>query len=274
MKNNPFFYTLKVYDSQKNLLLNTLNRAKISVFNLKIEGNVVAFSIKVKDMRKTFAILKNMCYNYKVCDKRTPKTLVLEVLKRVGFVTSFFLSLISVYFCSHLIVGVRILVDDVAIREQISSLKQISNFSPCFSGDVDLKLLRENVCSISSVAECSIKVKGNYLEVSILPSPKEESRNPIYSSYVSKYDENLLTTTKSTFGLASSGKTIPAYDGDVTLTGVDGVYFKINNGDYVCTYAGDDKFYIYSKFFNFSLDYSTFPKYTNTKGVAINTVGG
>ena len=188
MSNRLFFYTIKVITSQKNLLLNTLLKAKISVFNLKIESNAITFSIKIKDMRKTFAILKNMCYNYSVCDKRTPKTLTLSLAKRAGFVVSFMLSLISVFFCSRLLVGVRVLVDDVSIKEQISSIEQISNFSPCFSSEIDLKLLRENICSISSVAECSIKVKGNYLEVSILPSVKVEERNPVYSSYVSKYD--------------------------------------------------------------------------------------
>ena len=66
MKNKLFYLTVKVQTTQKNLLLNTLSKAKIVVFNLKIESNYITFSLKIKDSVKTFAILKNMCYNISV----------------------------------------------------------------------------------------------------------------------------------------------------------------------------------------------------------------
>ena len=63
MSSKLFSCVIKAQSSQKTRLLSALSSAKISVWDIKIESNYITFSLKIKDLAKTFAILKNMCYN-------------------------------------------------------------------------------------------------------------------------------------------------------------------------------------------------------------------
>ena len=188
MKNRLFYCTLKVQTFQKVRLLNVLSKAKITVFDLKIESNEITFALKIKDLPKTFAILKNMCYNYYVCSKHTVKSRLQSVLARSGFVLAFVCSLIFTSLCSTLVVGVKVNVEDVALRKNIEEAYAGYLAYPRFASTVDVGKIKESIRAIPSVAECSVKIKGNYLEVSVLTAPKQEERNPEYSSYVSAYD--------------------------------------------------------------------------------------
>ena len=61
----------------------------------------------------------------------------------------------------------------------------------------------------------------------------------------SKYDEQLMIPSSTERDeIADIGHSIPAYTGGVAGLTLARTYFKINNGDYVCVYAGEGKFYI------------------------------
>ena len=61
--NKLFRCVIKARSSQKSRLLCQLCKAKIVIWDVVIDGNYITFTVKIKDLPKTFAILKNMCYN-------------------------------------------------------------------------------------------------------------------------------------------------------------------------------------------------------------------
>ena len=60
MSNKLFSCVIKAQSSQKARLLSALNKAQIVVWEVKTESNYITFSLKIKDLAKTFAILKNI----------------------------------------------------------------------------------------------------------------------------------------------------------------------------------------------------------------------
>lgn len=193
MLNKFFCCTLKARSSQKSGLLSALSRAKIAVWDVKTESNYITFTVKIKDLAKTFAILKNMCYNYSVCRRNDAKSLSKTLFSRIGLLLGLVFATILIGFSANLIVGVKIKTDDFELKSRISALASVKSAERSFKTNVNTQDLRAEIRSMAEVADCSVKIVGNYLEIDVLEAKKEEEREQVYTSYVAKYDATVIS---------------------------------------------------------------------------------
>lgn len=191
--NKLFRCVIKARSSQKSRLLCQLCKAKIVIWDVVIDGNYITFTVKIKDLPKTFAILKNMCYNYSVCSRYDLKSLAKSAVKRVGILIGTCLSVAFIAIANNFVVGVRIGTDNAELRDKILALSSMKNSVYAMKNSVDTRSLQEQICNLDGVADCSVRLVGNYLQVDILESPQREDREQTYSSYVSRYDATVTS---------------------------------------------------------------------------------
>lgn len=193
MSSKLFSCVIKAQSSQKTRLLSALSSAKISVWAIKIESNYITFSLKIKDLAKTFAILKNMCYNYTVCSRKDFKWLWGCILKRIGLLIGTVISVACIVVCSNLVLGCKIKTNDEDIKSKILSLPSVKSCLVKFKNNVSTDKIKAEVSTIDGVASCVVKIVGNFLVVDVVPTPRSEEREFVYSSYVSKYDATITS---------------------------------------------------------------------------------
>ncbi|MBO5223477.1 MAG: sporulation protein YqfD [Clostridia bacterium] len=193
MLNRLFSCTVKVQCTQKSRLLTALSNAKITVWDVKTESNYITFTLKIKDLAKTFAILKNMCYNYSVCERKDLKNSIKSLLGRIGLLVGALLATFVIVVCNYLIVGVRVKTEDNRVKDKIMSLGLIKESCLIFKSSIDLQQLKSEICSVEGVADCAVKMVGNFIEIDVITNPNEEERLSVYSSYVAKYDATVTS---------------------------------------------------------------------------------
>jgi len=184
---------IKARSNQKSRLLTTLSMSKITVWSVETESNYITFSVKIKDLAKTFAILKNMCYNYIICSRRDVKSLLIAFVKRLGLIAGAFCSIACILFCNNTVLGLSVKTNNEELKEKVSHLASVQNSLFKLKDNIDLETMRFEIVNLDGVADCSVKFVGNRLEVEILDAPKIEDRELIYSAYVAKYDATVTS---------------------------------------------------------------------------------
>ena len=193
MSNKLFSCVIKAQSSQKARLLSALNKAQIVVWEVKTESNYITFSLKIKDLAKTFAILKNMCYNYTVCSRKDFRWLCKSVLKRVGLLMGTALSVACIVVCSNLVLGCKVKTNNEDLKTKVLSLPSVKNCLAKFKSNVSTDIIKSEVSAVDGVASCVVKIVGNFLVVDLVSTPRNEEREFVYSSYVSKYDATITS---------------------------------------------------------------------------------
>lgn len=142
------------------------------------EAGAAKFTIKARDKAKTFAILKNLCYNYSVMWDAAAFSLLKSAWLRSGLFAGLAVCIAFIAVFSRLVTFVKVeCTGEIDQKEIISAVSDYINF-PTFSSSVSVDDVERKVMELSEVAACSARVCGNALVIraviSSVPGDKTE----------------------------------------------------------------------------------------------------
>lgn len=233
MKTNPFLSQITVSGRNCAKVLNALKRRGISIRDVKVQENAFSFCIAKKDIEKTFAILKKLCYTYTVKECVSAKTVVKTLLKKTPLILALSLSLLFIAIFSTTFLGIK--TDGTKEQEQkvLALLEKDGIKIGSNVNDIDLKKFTPLIEKECAVASCSVKKQGNYLVIRFLPTHSEQDKTVKYDSVVSTCDA-IVTSV-----IAQSG-TAKVKVGDVVKVGdelISGTVKAQNGEDEIITRA-------------------------------------
>ena len=129
------------------------------------ESGAAKFTIKARDKAKTFAILKNLCYNYSVTWDATTFSLLKSAGLRAGLFAGLAVCIAVIAVFSRLVTFVRVeSVGEIDRKEIISAVSECTEF-PAFRSSVSVADVEKKVLELSGVAACSVRICGNALVI-------------------------------------------------------------------------------------------------------------
>lgn len=155
-----------------------LHRKKISVYNFKlISDGECLVTIDFQDIRKFFAICKNMCYNKIIISYKGVLSPFIAVIKKIGLFVGASLFLIAVYLLNDVVLSVKVVGSGSCFESQVKSV--VSSYGvdkyTAFS-TVDYKGLEAEILSKNPrLSFVTVKKQGNILVVDCVSSEKAPS---------------------------------------------------------------------------------------------------
>ena len=192
-----------------------LYREGITLENVRFcENGDVKFTVKASDKAKTFAILKNLCYNYSVKWDFVTFSLLKKAALRCGILLSAALCLIAMLLLERVVFFVRVEgvgeTDVAAVENAVRSRIML----PCFSESVETAALEREVIALDCVGTCSIAVRGNSLIVkatqAVLPDqpPKKDAIVSEFDAVVTRIVVRKGSALKKTGDAVRAGETL------------------------------------------------------------------
>lgn len=130
----------------------------------------VKFTIKACDKAKTFAILKNLCYNYSVVWDATVFSLLKSAWLRSGLFAGIAVCIAFIAVFSRLVTFVKVeCVGEIDTKEVVSAVSDCMKF-PVFRQSVSVSDVEKKVLELNGVAACSVHVCGNALVIRAVSS--------------------------------------------------------------------------------------------------------
>lgn len=171
-------------------LLTTLQTQNVQVRDfVRSSRREVTFTVAKKDLRKTFAILEDMCYTYRVAGATRIRSTALRLLSRVGFVAGVLLLSVLVALARGYVWRVEItgndlvpdkVIENALAEHNIAVGKKLSHF--------DADELSAAVRSIEGVTLASVRRVGTTVQVEVFESdpvapPLTHSETDVLSRY-------------------------------------------------------------------------------------------
>ena len=149
----------------------------------------ITFTVQKKDLRKTFAILQDMCYTYKVAGASRTRSALVHLLARIGFVAGILVFSTLVAFARGFVWRVEItgnetvptkVIENVLAEHNIAVGKKLSAF--------DAGALSAAVRAIDGITLASVRRVGTSVQVEVFESdpaapPLAYSETDIVSRY-------------------------------------------------------------------------------------------
>ncbi len=163
-------------------LLSALKSEGVAFFALnKNSAQTMRLSILKKDCVKTFAICNRMCYNYVIVGTEGVLPCIKASVRRVGVLVGALMLCALTAFSGSLILDVKVEgLESITRAEMLAYLKAngVSRFAPKSKVDADAVKLKVN--AYDGVAECTVKLDGSTLTVTVIerehtadiPTPK------------------------------------------------------------------------------------------------------
>ena len=189
MKNKPSALVLiKVKGLNQLRLLTTLTKNGVVLYEINsFSPNLMNFCVAKKDIRKTFAILKKMCYNYTVEGMYSIRQALKVALERAGLIVGAVVFVLMVAFFQNRILRVTTNIQDGVVCQRVK--QAVSQYLPPLASadSVDLTKLKSEITQVEGIADCNLQIKGNSLFVSAVLktdlAPKEQEYERITSSH-------------------------------------------------------------------------------------------
>ncbi len=167
-------------------LLFRLASSGITATDVRRNGeNRATFCIYTKECRKTFAILKKMCYNYRIVESDTLFSLVKNAAKRCGYLFGFAAFCCFAYFCSNFVLGVKTDCESEECAADVLKAADDTGTAFGFLSDDEISALKGKVLALEAVTDAQVSRKGNYLFVSVLersaPHREAQRQNVVVS---------------------------------------------------------------------------------------------
>ncbi len=168
----------KVKGEKLRYLPEFLHRKKISVYNFRlISDNECLVTVDFQDIRKFFAICKNMCYNKLIVRYKGLLSPVVAVFKRLGLLIGAILFTVIVLIFNNLVLDVVVVGSGSCFKEQTKGVvydfgvKKYTAFST-----IDYKALETEILSNNPrLSFVTVKKQGSFLVVDTVLSDKEPS---------------------------------------------------------------------------------------------------
>ncbi|MGN1234972.1 MAG: sporulation protein YqfD [Christensenellaceae bacterium] len=161
------FARFRVEGISPEYVLKKLHREEISVYNVsKPQKNILYFSVKRKEERKVFAILKDSCYNSRKVSPDGWAGVIRKGKARVPLIVCFALAMLILYLTEPLVLSVRVIGVDGARREKIESVLHANGVRVGCVWKGEASLVSE-LLKVDGVSRCSFIKKGYVLTVDI-----------------------------------------------------------------------------------------------------------
>ncbi len=240
----PFFHAVLCVKSDRlTKALNTLADKGVVLYRIERRSiGEARFIIAQKDVRKTFAILQNICYNSTIEYCRDAYFLPKALLRRVGAACGTMLAVLVCLLSSSVLFGVKTDASDALLAQHVQKAAVEAGAKPfVFASAVSFQAVTEAVRKVDGVADCSVRRRGNYLYVSVVEAAQSPLRPDTADVIVSRYDATVtkIVTRKGTAAVKMGdrvfagatlieGKTFDAEGNELSRTGAQGeVYGKI-----------------------------------------------
>ncbi len=199
-------------------LIKQLTKEGVCLENVSnIPGEPIKFTISGANKQKTFAILKKLCYNYTIEWDYGALGTLKKFLSRVGVALGAVLGVIAVVFLSNCALFVKTVGLDSTTSAEVELIVKKTVSLPSWSSSLSLEKIKSAALSVDGVAQCNVRVKGNYIIVDALPS-KEVERETSQKEIVAS-DDAVITriVTNSGTPLVKPGDVVKK--GDLLISG-------------------------------------------------------
>lgn len=134
------------------------------------------FSVKSSDRKKTFAILKKLCYNYSVERDCGFRALLNLVKTKIAAAAGFALAAAVCAFLSQCVFFVRIVGTEHADENAVKAVVLASAELPSLASSLDTETIKRKVMSMDGIAMCEAAVRGNSIIVRVVGASAGEQR--------------------------------------------------------------------------------------------------
>lgn len=178
-------------------LLNELAKNGVTLYEVqRLSARQLKVKITSSDLKKTFAILEKLCYNYSVVKLLGLKTAVLSRLTRLGLIVSLAAAIalyaLSYGFIWRIEIDGNSKIDTVAIRNSLARQNVSAGVS---KKNIDVKQLESQLRKMDGIAEASCEMRGTTLKISVMenldyvPRPQGETADivSLYDAEVTRY---------------------------------------------------------------------------------------
>ena len=184
MKNKVHKARILVKGRNSAKVVNALCKKNVRIYDLYVQESEFSFCIAKKDIEKTFAILKKLCYTYSVKDYVNAKIAIKTIVKKAPLLLGFALSIFFISIFSTTYLGIR--TDGTKEQELtvISILEQNGVKMGSSMNEINVDELCLRIIKACNVAECTVKKQGNYLQITFLPTQSLVDKTVTYDGSV------------------------------------------------------------------------------------------
>ncbi len=188
------FITVNVFGYNHARLLKRLTENDVTINNFnKIKNGECTFNVSFFKRKKCFAILDDMCYNYKVTCEYTPLSILIAVRRRLAFILSVALLLGLFAYSRSFIWQVSFSGnEDVTEKKLITTLKDNNVFIGGKKRLINLKQVENAINTIDGVLDCTVSLSGCKVNV-LITEETEFTPLTVFSNndLVAEYDAEI-----------------------------------------------------------------------------------
>ncbi len=191
MENSTYFrphLTVLVTGCNQVKLLNALKKQGIRIKNVsKSDFSHMHITIEKKDRVKTFAILERMCYTYSVEVYHGIGKVVKTATRRIGVLVGAMLVAAIAIVSSMVVTSVEINGASATVRSLVAARLKENGTNvgkPLYS--INRDEIRKSVNAVDGVAECSVKIDGTRLILTVIGRTVESENQPQWTAVVAR----------------------------------------------------------------------------------------
>ncbi len=213
--------TIKITGYNGTELLVKLQKEGVKLWKVrKTDKKTLVLTVSQKDSKKTFAICESMWYNYEVVSSFNLSAIFRKALLRSGLITgALFVVLFAVY-SSGKLNSISISGNELVSREQIiTALDRVGVRVGGRVSEISPTETYGALTSIGGIAEVSVKLDGNSLEIFVIEKAKTAVGADKGKAIVSDFD-GVITSIACLSGTAKVKVGQVVKKGEVLIEGV------------------------------------------------------
>ena len=213
------YTVIEIEFSKLKSFCTAVSQKNITVYKVRRKGKSVFISIDIKDEKSVFAILNELCYNYKIVAKYGYGNNLKKLSKRPGLVFGLIISIVMCFFFSNTVLDIRYVGEASLHRQEVSAiLEELGIKKGMFTFFLDTETIENAVTKVDGISFGQVQLKGSVLFVGgqkQLDEPDIEDTTD-YSPIVAQCN-GIITrvVVQSGTALVKQGQTVKA--GDVLI---------------------------------------------------------
>lgn len=210
------FTVIEIKKSELKTFSDRLFEKNIVLYGIKKKGNFVTVSIDSKDEKSVFAILKELCYNYKIIEKKGLGNIFSKFAKRLGIAVGTIFSILLYCLFSNVLIDIRFVGEASEHRQEVVAvLKELGIKKGMFTFFLDIEKIENAVTKVDGISFGQAQLKGSVLFIGGQTQLKEPDTEDAadYSPVVALCD-GIVTriVVQSGTALVEQGQTVKAGD--------------------------------------------------------------
>lgn len=161
-------------------VLDKLARGGVEVLSARpTQKNTLEITIRGKDVRKTFAILRGSCYNIKKVRPSGLSRLLTRALPRVGLIVGALLFALFVCFFETRILAVRVEGSGAYYEREIRAILEEEGVGRFSARPRDTAMIVARILALPRVEFCTVETEGGVLRVKVEADRAEVPASPV-----------------------------------------------------------------------------------------------